>query len=243
MALLLGVLLGTALSIIVGISFFTYLQRAHDNKLMAMSSHYESTIQQLNAAHEEELSRAEAQISELTARTLELEESLETMQNLHTADSGTISMWLVKKYMYVIKEAPLNKGVTLDLIAYNDQLCKEKNVNPHLVWAIINHESRFNAKACNPETDARGFGQFIPSTAKSVYENMLKLGSYTHDLAYDPYISIQLIVEYLRDINTRQTNNVDVLNEYGGYTAGRYYREIKAYMDAVGTDATVTVYN
>lgn len=241
--LLIGIICGVMIATILFVSFMMSAYELFTAEIEELNAQYVEEISTLNTQHLAETSELQATIQDLTAEVSARDEQIIAIQQIHEEEDTAVSLGLMKKYLYVIQDAPTNEGVTLDLIAYTDQLCRDRNVNPHLVWAIIYHESRYQANAHNPRTDARGLGQFIPRTGRAIYQDYLNLGTYSHDLAYDPYVNVELITEYLRDINTRCSNNRDVLDEYGGYTAGQYYEEIAAYMTNVGTDPTVMIYN
>lgn len=242
-ALVIGILGGAVLAVLVAVPFMLALQQDYTEAVANLNAVHSAEVSAMTEQHQTDISSLVETNQELSTEADILNEQLTVLATAGPDDQSVVNLALAQKYLYVIREAPVGKGVTLELLAYTDQLCREKNVNPHLVWAMVQHESRFMADATNPRTDARGLGQFIPRTGRAIYEDYLCLGTYSHQLAYDPYINIQMMVEYLRDINTRQSNNRDVLDEYGGYTAGQYYNEIAAYMNNVGTDPTITTYN
>jgi len=105
--------------------------------------------------------------------------------------------------------------------------CEKYNLNPSLIFNIIRVESAYNPKAYNPIYGARGYGQFIPSTAKWVYERELKLGKYNNQLAYNPEINIKMICWYIDYLLKHNNNNLRIaLRYYGGDTTDSYANKV-----------------
>ncbi len=83
----------------------------------------------------------------------------------------------------------------------------EYNVDPFLVWAVMREESSFSATAVS-SSGARGLMQLLPSTARWVAEEKLKI-SYQDEYLFDPDYNIRLGTWYLRYL----------LDQFGGKVA------------------------
>ena len=111
---------------------------------------------------------------------------------------------------------------------------KKYNFHPALVFALIYKESRFDTLAKNPNSSARGYGQFIKSTGRTMYKMLTKKNDYNHQLmAQNPRYSIPMIFEYLnyiRSTNKNPDNIILVFERYYNHpnksTRNRYAREI-----------------
>ena len=146
----------------------------------------------------------------------ELKDEIAFMERTPTADLAVLRK--VEQYQYV-----LDNGLSSDLVLYTDEQCKKWDINPHLVWAIVETESRYNPNVENTEgSSARGLGQIVIATARNMYENVLGhgAGSYSHKMAYDPFVNIQmmcaLIGTGLQDNNTLEY----AIKRYSGGVSG-----------------------
>lgn len=65
----------------------------------------------------------------------------------------------------------------------------------------------------------------MPGTAKNLYENVLKKGTYTHDLAYDPFINAELSICHIgRNIAISTMENAIEL--YSGGGGSKYFNSV-----------------
>lgn len=104
-------------------------------------------------------------------------------------------------------------------IGYKDIINKysqEYKVDPFLVAAIINVESKYNKDAISNK-DARGLMQIMPSTGDWAAE-VLKLERYNHKLLHEPDINIKLGTWYISQLKKEFNNNMDLV--YAAYNAG-----------------------
>lgn len=143
------------------------------------------------------------------------EEQLEFLERTPTVDISILDK--IEQYRYVIDE-----GFSADLILYTDEQCREWDLNPALVYSIIELESKFDPNADNPNSSARGLGQIIKGTGKYLWEDILgnPKGSYYHEMAYDPYINIKLICCHLGNSFNKGYLLNEVIKAYSGGTSG-----------------------
>ena len=201
--------------------------------------------------NDKEVSKLKDQINyletQITNYQCEIDQLFDEVDRLNGIISTEASndLALLKKYSYVIDKAPVDGGVSPELILYMDNLCKEKDINPHMVWAIIDIESGFNSRAKNVNSSARGLGQFLSSTGKFVYESFIGTDSYNHAVhAHDPYIGIQLIINYLNYLKLYHMDNVvSMIQNYSGSTDMSYFNKLETQMAAYGSDIFVIDYN
>ena len=126
---------------------------------------------------------------------------------------------LYDKYEYVMFYDGKRTDMTYNLVAYGEDIMKKENIDPNLLFGLIMVESRAVEKAQNPTSSARGFCQLIDSTAKSLYERVLKKGSYNHELAFNGYINLELGAKLIAGNMERYSGNT--------YTTIQLYRGIK----------------
>ena len=161
-----------ALAIYAGVSGYMNEKKiAQQNELIA---EYESERDNIASQYESQLNSYQEQIA-----------YLKQLENV-TPDR----LKILNEYSYV-----LDHGLSSDLVLYMDSQCQRWNINPHLMWAIIETESRYNPSVDNTEgSSARGLGQIVIATARHLWEDVLEngKGTYMHSMAYDPYINIQM---------------------------------------------------
>lgn len=146
----------------------------------------------------------------------EKENQMEFLERTPTVDIATLDK--IEKLRYVVDE-----GISTDLILFMDEQCREWNLNPQFVWCIVELESKFDPNADNlAGSSARGLGQIIKGTGKYLWEDILgnPEGSYYHDMAYDPYINIQLICAHLGSSFNNGSLLEGAVKAYSGGTAG-----------------------
>lgn len=107
------------------------------------------------------------------------------------------------------------------------QKAQERDLDPHLILALIRQESLFDARARSPAT-ALGLMQLIPPTATRVAKQ-LGLPAPTQEKLFDPELNVSLGTQYLKDLLQRYANNW--FKAIAAYNAGeaavdRWEREI-----------------
>ena len=107
------------------------------------------------------------------------------------------------------------------------QKAQERDLDPHLILALIRQESLFDPRARSPAT-ALGLMQLIPPTAARVAKQ-LGLPAPTQDKLFDPELNVALGTQYLKDLLQRYSHNW--FKAIAAYNAGeaavdRWEREI-----------------
>jgi len=107
------------------------------------------------------------------------------------------------------------------------QKAQERELDPHLILALIRQESLFDARARSPAT-ALGLMQLIPPTAARVAKQ-LGLPAPSQEKLFDPELNVALGTQYLKDLLARYSNNW--FKAIAAYNAGeaavdRWEREI-----------------
>lgn len=210
-------------------NYMSAVQSDHTIQIQQIRSDYEAQIKELIAGYDTQLEEQAAQIELLTEQV-----------NQRSADSNEL-FELARKYWYVFRDAPDDSGLTMDQIVLIDDLCKEDDLNPHIMMCIYKQESGFTAVIDNySDSGARGLGQVMPATGKSIYENVLGLGSYTHDMAYNPSVNILITEELIaRNVDGGLYNAIAC---YSGDTSGGYYSKLLSVANEYGVDITDTSY-
>lgn len=208
----------------------------YEDRINSITMEYETELTSMETNHANEL----AYYKDLTTEYDGIITELTTKLNDNRSESVDL-FELCRKYWYVFRDAPDNSGLSLEDLVYLDELCKEDDLNPHIMTAIYKHESGFTAEIDNyGGSSARGLGQVLSSTGKSIWENILQLGTYTHDMAYDPTVNITITEELIsRNIDSGLYNAIAA---YSGDSTGKYYGEFVAIAEGYGQDITDTSY-
>ena len=90
------------------------------------------------------------------------------------------------------------------------------NVDPALIMAVIEIESKFDPKAVSG-AGAIGLMQIMPKTAKSLSRE-LKIRKYNKNSLYNPEINIKIGTYYLKKLLQEFNNDIDL--SLGAYNAG-----------------------
>lgn len=128
---------------------------------------------------------------------------------------------LIKTIIFIIIVS-IGIGVvvtTLYPIGYKDiinKYSKEYNVDPFLVAAIINVESKYDKDAISNK-DARGLMQIMPGTGEWAAE-VLQIENYNLRLLLEPETNIKFGAWYISQLKKEFNNNMDLV--YAAYNAG-----------------------
>ena len=143
----------------------------------------------------------------------------------------------LSEYSYVMTFGG-GTDVTPELVQYTIDLCNKYDIDPHLVFAIIIHESGGQSDAYNSRSGAAGLGQFTYSGGKATYENVMHLGVYNHSThPYDPKLNITMMVELLNYYKKMYNGSVvDMIGAYAGYRSLDYSANLYSKLcDIAGT--------
>lgn len=197
---------------------------------------YKQELSQIDDNYASQISDLQAIISEKDTR---YEDTIESFSN-----EESVKLELVQKYSYLVQKVDPSGGFTLGMIYYTDEICKELDINPHMIFAIFDIESDYDVNAKSSRSSAQGLGQILSSTAKSIYEGYMgnPSGSYTHDMSLDGYTNIEIVANYIKYLKDHYSSVKVMINGYSGDQSGTYYEWYVAQMKANGQDPTINKY-
>lgn len=99
---------------------------------------------------------------------------------------------------------------------YINEYALEYEVDPFLIAAVINVESKYNKNAISSK-DAKGLMQIGPKTGEWISE-ILDIDSYNENLLFDPKINIMFGSWYLNQLKKDFNNDLDLV--LAAYNAG-----------------------
>lgn len=144
---------------------------------------------------------------------------------------------LFDKYEYAIVTDGYRTDLTYDQIKNGEELMLEKGYDPNLLFGIIMVESSADEKLTSDHSTARGYGQILKGTGEFVYSNLLNLGKYNHNMAFDGNTNIMMMCEYLDYLIKRRDNDLyKAIQGYRGKTdVSGYIRGIDKYITQSNT--------
>lgn len=187
-------------------------------KLNAM---YSAEIEEMNvelANKKKEAADLEVLVQDLQTQVDDNSKSINESNLLLINNLDTLNL-LKSKYSAALQYSPKQDfGLTELLFLY--ETCNEFNVPIEIMLAIYEKESSFYSLAKNKSSTATGYGQLIESTAKSIYEKYLKLGTYNtskhRELCSNKELNIKLSVRLMKyNIDSYGTNWKAVERYYG----------------------------
>lgn len=142
---------------------------------------------------------------------------------------------LYNKYEYaLIREDGTRTDITFEHIKSLKDLAIEKGLNDQvidLILSIVMTESDGYENAKNSKSTASGFGQFLSTTGTFVYERLMNMDEYSHDMAMNGSLNLEMMTEYLCYLNDKYNGNMDlVINEYRGLDSNEYKNKINHYL-------------
>lgn len=109
-----------------------------------------------------------------------------------------------------------------DQIQYILDLCNDKGVNPYLISSIIYTESRGKSDVYNSE-NCRGYGGISEVAGEFIYENILEQGEYNHNMAFDPYTNLSIMINLLDYLMTENDADIKYVVQYYSGTKGEQW--------------------
>ena len=171
--------------------------------LRKLNAKYSAEVAELNA----ETVNKKKEVADLDVQVIELQTQIDGQQktikefNDNLVDNLDTLTTLKTKYSKALNFSP-NQDFGLVELLFLHNTCKEYNVPIEIMLAIYEKESGFYSLAKNKTSTATGYGQLIDSTAKSMYENFLKLGTYDmsrhRELCTDKELNIRLSVRLIK---------------------------------------------
>ena len=143
---------------------------------------------------------------------------------------------LYNKYEYAIyDESSKRTDLTYEQIATGEELMRKEGIDPDLLFGIIMTESNGDEKATSSISTARGYGQFLAGSGKYVYEKVLKLGTYNHNMAYNGTTNITMAAGYLGYLkNERGFSAYKAVKSYRGVEPTAYIKRIDSFIGTKG---------
>ena len=121
-----------------------------------------------------------------------------------------------------------------DHVFYLINKCYENDIDPDILLAIIWTESNFNYEAKNKYSSASGYGQFIKSTGKFVFNQLYEDEEYIHEIhSKDPYIAIDMLICYFKRCISVDGKIETALTIYRGLNDKKYIASIKKKRDYI----------
>lgn len=115
--------------------------------------------------------------------------------------------------------------ITDEQLLYIKEKATDIGIDPLFILCTFYNESRGLTTVNNDSTNCRGYGGIAPDTGRYIYEEYLGhgKGTYDHQMAYDPYINIDISISTWNHLLEYWDGNI--------YSAMRNYSGMKSYED------------
>lgn len=222
------------------------LTTEYEQELIKVSKDYESVIDSKNCEIEERdlkivslgrtinnlgevINEIDDQITEVANINKEYVDELTTLRNRSE---------LYDKYEYAIMYDGERTELTYAEIELGEQLMHEKGIDPNLMFGTIMVESRANPDAVNSKSGATGYGQFLNSTARWVWTDLMGNKNYYSDIRKNGEANIQMMAEYYDYLYSVNNSTLKVVKCYSGNEtdegASEYLAKVNNFTKKVG---------
>lgn len=209
-------------------------------KISSLKSQNESLTEEVKLLSKEfdDASNLLADVSEI-AVTLDKDNETLKEDNLQLQDelnSYKEKQELYDKYDYAIyRDNGTRTDITYDNLKSLEELTKEKGMTEEsnqLILSIAMTESKGVETAENPVSTATGYGQFLSSTGRFVYTELMGNDSYVHsEIAKNGETNLQMMAYYIDYLDTKYNGNmVAIIDEYRGIHDESYMGKINKYL-------------
>lgn len=136
---------------------------------------------------------------------------------------------LYDKYQFAMYHGTQRTDITYDQLRTLETLVQDSPIcDEDLILAWVMTESGGFETAKNPHSTAKGYGQFLDSTSKFVYSNLLNKDGWTANVAYDGETNLEMMVAYIDYLY--ELNNGDLYETIRGY---RGLRNVASYINKI----------
>lgn len=197
----------------------------------------ESNIVELHSMAEEQSSsydELQSAYNELQSQYTQLEQThnqtLLEYDELVAENEKAEELYTDYSYMYYDTNGDRN-DVTPEQVQYAVDLMTEKGLDPGLLLGSIMVESEGHADDVNSSSGATGYGQFLASTGRYIYEDVLQLGEYDHSTTpKDGTTNILMMATYYEILYKQYGGDtMSVIKQYCGGSdsfAQQYYQKV-----------------
>ncbi|MCM1215915.1 MAG: transglycosylase SLT domain-containing protein [Lachnospiraceae bacterium] len=253
----LGLTLSLLLLILVSIS---YIKNNNASELKNLKSDYKQLTEDYNdmllenSAYKETNAAYEETIRNMNGLIMDMQSQVETLTNSNNEYLKQLKIFyerdeLYDKYEYAITR--LDDGTRTD-ITYNqlanvEEEAKKRGIDTDLVLSIVMVESDGVETAKSSESTATGYGQFIYSTGKFVYEDLLHEGTYSSTVALNGDTNLTMMTAYLEHLADIWDEDIYmIMKNYRGKDGDildDYMARVDKYLATKGKELNEIVFN
>ena len=136
---------------------------------------------------------------------------------------------LYDKYQFAMYHGAQRTDITYDQLRTLETLVQDSPIcDEDLILAWVMTESGGFETAKNPNSTAKGYGQFLDTTSKFVYSNLLNKDGWTANVAYEGETNLEMMVAYIDYLY--ELNNGDLYETIRGY---RGIRNVASYINKI----------
>ena len=234
------------MSLFIVIGLLVNENRELKQEIIRVSEDYENIIEAKNYDIEEreiDIASLSRTINHLGEVINEMDDQIVQVSNTNKEYVDELNMLrnrseLYDKYEYAILYKGERTELTYEQIALGEQLMTEKGLDPNLMFGTIMVESKGNPNVVNKISGATGYGQFLNSTARWVWTDLMGNKNYHSDLRKDGTINIQMMAEYYDYLYSKNKSTFKVVKSYSGNDTdvgtSQYLAKVNKYTRQVG---------
>lgn len=211
---------------IMGILYMNQCNETHNQKVN-LNTKFENEIEELKSDYKLAMQKL-ADYSETIVKLTTISETLDA-QNKELVNANEeyynelselrTKAELYDHYSYALVDSCGNRtDITYEQLETLEELLADSKVNDQdLILAWIMTESGGNEKCKNPESTAKGYGQFLDGTSKFVYCNLLNKTNWNPSVALDGETNLEMMVAYIEYLYEANDENLyDTIRSYRG---------------------------
>ena len=215
------------ITIILAIFINKYIQNCNADQLKFID--YDNQIISLNQNIEYYKSDAQM-LAETTGGLIDMVTELNIDRDLLIADNCAMQVELDEFYerselydryeFFIFDKRGERNDLSYDRLRNLEQMIEGTSIpNPELILSIIYLESSGHADAVNGQgSGASGLGQFMPGTARSVWQNLLgnDPDEWSPEMIFDADLNLQMTVAYMDYLIEKHGGPREALRQYSG---------------------------
>ena len=241
----------TILCVVLGFGFVSNHNRLETEKFDTIMD-YEAELQSLESNYAlletnynylvEKYDSFNNTINELTSVAQQLDEENQSLVETNQTYYDKIAQYeqreeLFNKYEYAIISSGERTDITYEQLDTLEDLVEESSINDEdLILSWIMTESGGKEKARSTMSTAKGYGQFLDSTSKFVYTELLDRSDWNSSVALDGTTNLEMMVayiDYLYEVN--DGNLYEIIRDYRGkQDIDGYVASIDKYLENSG---------
>lgn len=226
--------------VIMGISYYT-ANKKNEAAMSDLSSKYFTLHDEFDKLYDHAV-KTDKNLTNLYTICKDLDESNQELSDQSEELSSELNKYkhreeLYNKYEYALYDEEGNRtDITYDQLDTLESKLKDSKIqDADLILSWIMVESNGQEKIKNSSSTARGYGQFLSSTSKFVYTDLMGESDWTPEVACDGATNMKMMVEYVDYLLDHNKGNLyKTITNYRGLHDGPYVAKLNKWLRKSG---------